>query len=176
MRGWHVGAAQAKRAERAPARVYEPIAAALPDVQREDALQRLTWAARLHEIGISIAYSGYHKHSSYIVQNADMPGFSKADQSDLALLVLAHRGSLNKLRSLVTDAHDWVLILVLRIAVLLNRRRASRKAPPAELRANGSGLELTISEEWLQNHPLTATALDNEVDQWAAIGRSFRVV
>jgi exopolyphosphatase/guanosine-5'-triphosphate,3'-diphosphate pyrophosphatase len=35
------------------------------------------WAAKLHEIGISVAHSSYHKHSAYILANADMPGFSR---------------------------------------------------------------------------------------------------
>ena len=46
----------------------------------------IAWAAKLHEIGISVAYSGYHKHSAYIVQNADMPGFSRMEQWRLATL------------------------------------------------------------------------------------------
>jgi exopolyphosphatase/guanosine-5'-triphosphate,3'-diphosphate pyrophosphatase len=36
--------------------------------------------ARLHEIGISIAQGAYHKHSAYILANADMPGFSRQEQ------------------------------------------------------------------------------------------------
>ena len=61
--------------------------------------QLLSWAARLHEIGISVAHAGYHKHSAYIVGNADMPGFSRMDQSRLARVVLAHRGKLEKVNS-----------------------------------------------------------------------------
>jgi exopolyphosphatase/guanosine-5'-triphosphate,3'-diphosphate pyrophosphatase len=56
----------------------------------------LQWASRLHEIGISVAHSSYHKHSAYILANADMPGFSKRDQSRLSRLVLAHRGKLER--------------------------------------------------------------------------------
>jgi len=47
------------------------------DVDVEAAQQQLQWVARLHEIGISIAHSGYHKHAAYILENADMPVFLK---------------------------------------------------------------------------------------------------
>ena len=40
--------------------------------------QRLEWAALLHEIGFSVSHTGFHKHGAYILQNADMPGFSAA--------------------------------------------------------------------------------------------------
>ena len=66
----------------------------------EAALHILNWAASLHEIGISVAHSGYHKHTAYITANADMPGFSKKEQARLSLLTLAQRGSLNKLQGL----------------------------------------------------------------------------
>ena len=55
----------------------------------------LRWAAALHETGISISYAGYHKHSCYILSQADMPGFSQGEQLRLARLVLAHRGKLD---------------------------------------------------------------------------------
>ncbi|WP_235087169.1 hypothetical protein [Chromobacterium sp. Beijing] len=53
-------------------------------------LKRLLWAAKLHEIGLTISHTAYHKHSSYILQHADMPGFSKREQATLAAIVLGH--------------------------------------------------------------------------------------
>ncbi|OZA73127.1 MAG: exopolyphosphatase, partial [Polynucleobacter sp. 39-46-10] len=69
-----------------------------PDSEdREDNIALLQWAANLHEIGLSIAHNGYHKHSAYIAGNADMPGFSKNDQARLAALLIGHAGKLGKL-------------------------------------------------------------------------------
>ncbi|PZO91409.1 MAG: exopolyphosphatase, partial [Haemophilus parainfluenzae] len=45
----------------------------------------IRWAAALHEIGLFISHTVYHKHSAYILANADMPGFSRTDQIKLAL-------------------------------------------------------------------------------------------
>ena len=44
----------------------------------------LKWAARLHEIGLDVAHSGYHRHGAYLLQNADMPGFGREEQFLLA--------------------------------------------------------------------------------------------
>jgi len=36
--------------------------------------EALSWAARLHEIGLDIAHSKYHEHGAYLLRNADLPG------------------------------------------------------------------------------------------------------
>ena len=175
LRRYQVDTAQAKRVETAALRLFEPLSGEMPESRREQAVQMLCWAARLHEIGISIAYSGYHKHSAYIVRNADMPGFSRADQANLSLLLLGHRGSLGKLPTMVATEDDWSLILALRLAVLFNRRRANRAAPPVALFREDGRFRLEVDKDWLAQHPLSETALENEVDQWKTTGLKFRV-
>ncbi|NJR71737.1 MAG: molybdopterin-dependent oxidoreductase [Gammaproteobacteria bacterium] len=68
---------------------------------------------------MAVAQAGFHKHSAYILTNADMPGFSKMEQAHLSLLVLAHRGSLDKLRGMVAKDADWTLLVALRLAALV---------------------------------------------------------
>lgn len=63
--------------------------------------QYLGRAARLHEIGLDIAHTGYHKHSAYILENADMPGFSRKEQTILAQLVIGHRGDMKKMGGII---------------------------------------------------------------------------
>jgi len=35
----------------------------------------LKWAARLHEIGLDVSHSGYHRNGAYLLENADMRDF-----------------------------------------------------------------------------------------------------
>ena len=51
----------------------------------------LAWAADLHEIGMDIAHTHYHRHGGYLLAHMDMPGFSWPDQFQLASLVRSHR-------------------------------------------------------------------------------------
>src|SRR5690606_17309730 len=90
----------------------------------------LRWAALLHEIGISVAHSSYHKHSAYVVANADMPGFSRKDQGRLSRLVLSHRGKLERVASIDQGSVDWLLVACLRLAVVIHRARDLRGTPP----------------------------------------------
>lgn len=135
----------------------------------------LRWAAMLHEIGISVAHSSYHKHSAYIVANADMPGFSRMDQARLARLVLAHRGKLERVASIDPGSVDWLLIACLRLAVVIHRARDARGLPPITMKREGRGFSVTAAPGWLQKLPLTAAALEEEQRQWLGMGRGLYV-
>ncbi|MCX7893985.1 MAG: exopolyphosphatase [Burkholderiales bacterium] len=171
MRRYHVDAAQAARVEALALRLYREIAGR----PRAGEAQLLRWAASLHEIGLSIAQTGYHKHSAYILSNADMPGFSQADQQRLARVVLAHRGKLTKLESLPMRSADWDLIFAMRIAALFHRSRVDVALPPLGCRETDSGFQLLIPSAWLESHPLTAAALESEEDDWKALGMRLDV-
>lgn len=157
-----------------------------PEARDPDDMERrfLEWAAMLHEIGISVAHSSYHKHSAYILANADMPGFSRMDQGRLARMVLAHRGKLERLQGVEPGSTDWALIACLRLAVLFNRARVDSEGsnslhevalPPVEMALERKTLVLTIDQEWLQELPLTVAALQEEARQWAACGRELLI-
>ncbi|MCB1890055.1 MAG: exopolyphosphatase [Rhodocyclaceae bacterium] len=149
----------------------------LPEAEDPDHLDGrfLSWGGLLHEIGISIAHSSYHKHSAYILANADMPGFSRMDQGRLARIVLAHRGKLARVASIDPKSVDWLMILCLRLAVVLHRARDDRGLPPVRLRSSEGGYELVCDERWLAGLPLTAAILEDECAQWAGIGRKLSV-
>lgn len=51
-------------------------------------------AAYLHEIGIFIGTTGYHKHSSYLIDNAEIFGLRKNDKNIVSNVVRYHRRSL----------------------------------------------------------------------------------
>jgi len=138
------------------------------------ARQRLAWAARLHEVGISIAHASLHKHGAYILENADMPGFSRRDQSRLAGLVRASRGGLDKL-GLPADDPSWPLILCLRLAVLFNASRSTGPHPQLALECAAGECRLRLPSAWLQANPLTQAVLDEELQDWARVTPALRL-
>jgi exopolyphosphatase/guanosine-5'-triphosphate,3'-diphosphate pyrophosphatase len=166
MRRYHVDAPQADRVAALAATLYRE----LVDRRREADEQLLAWAARLHEIGLSIAHAAHHKHSAYILSNADMPGFSKDDQARLARVVLAHRGKLAKIEGLPARSPDWVLVFCLRIAALVYRSRVDLPLPRLAARATDGGFQLGVAGNWLDEHPLTAAALESEAEDWRTVG------
>lgn len=141
----------------------------------EEDVHFLSWACRLHEIGISVAHNAYHKHGAYILTYADMPGFSKKDQARLAMLVLGHRGKLEKLGALPAVDSLWTLVFCLRLAVALHRTRDDRALPAWRVSSTGRGVLLELPDEWLAENPWTAAALGEEAVIWKQVGREFLV-
>lgn len=135
--------------------------------------QYLTWAAKLHEIGISIAHSGYHKHSAYILENADMPGFSRMEQQVLGALVRCQRRSLTKAGLPPVADERCALVLALRLAILLHRNRMDVALPTLSLSWNRNGFSLTLDAGWLADNLLTEAALKAEVAYWKDAGISL---
>lgn len=135
--------------------------------------QFLSWACRLHEIGISVAHNAYHKHGAYILTYADMPGFSKKDQARLAMLVLGHRGKLEKLGSMPATDSTWDLIFCLRLAVLLHRTRDDRALPTWQVQRLANGYQIDLPADWLAANPWTAAAFGEELAVWKQLGRDY---
>ena len=166
-RRYQVDTRQAARVEALALRLFQAVAAQVRD-DPDDAQRRLAWAARMHEVGISIAHSGLHKHGAYILENADMPGFSRRDQAGLACLVRASRGGLDKL-GLAADDPNWPLILCLRLAVLLNASRSDGLAADPALACTGGACRLHLPAAWLKANPLTRAVLEAELRDWAGV-------
>jgi exopolyphosphatase/guanosine-5'-triphosphate,3'-diphosphate pyrophosphatase len=144
--------------------------------ERELIARQLRWGAALHEIGLSISHSAYHKHSAYILSNADMPGFSKMDQVKMAALVLGHTGKLTKLSGQLSGANDWLAVLCLRLAVLLYRRRADVQPPALQLARTERGYALSVDADWLAQNPLTEFSLRQECLEWGKVGLTVDLV
>lgn len=171
-RRYQVEADQAERVEATALSALTQLADGAPETGD---LQFLSWATLLHEIGISVAHNAYHKHGAYILTYADMPGFSKKDQARLAMLVLGHRGKLDKLGALPVTDSAWLLVFCLRLAVLLHRTRDDRLLPAWRVKLSGTGFLLELPPEWLAENPWTAAALVEEATVWRQIGREYQV-
>nr|WP_066565459.1 exopolyphosphatase [Snodgrassella sp. CFCC 13594] len=140
--------------------------------------QYVRWAADLHEIGISIAHTGYHKHAAYILEQADMPGFSRKEQHILATLILGHRGDMRKLAEYISEPTLWLAMLALRLAALFCRARQSAHLPAGahlQYHAKQKQCVLSISAQWLVDNPLTTSALWQESALWHKIGLQLRI-
>jgi len=164
---YHVDVAQAERVRDLALKLLHQMA---PDAS-EDLVSFLDWAARLHEIGMSIAQGDYHKHSAYILAYADMPGFSRHEQGYLSNLVLAQRGKLAKMREpFDDDPRLATLAFCLRVAVIFYRSRRAFHLPRIEAEAQADRYRLRIEREWLDDHGLVAIALEAERALWDSVG------
>ncbi len=173
MRRYGVDRAQAGRIAELAANFYDQLNEGDAERRVENRMF-LGWAASLHEIGLSISHSAYHKHSAYIASNADMPGFSRTDQARVAALVLGHAGKLGKLSQ--TRDVEWPLLFCLRLAALLCRRRADVGLPRIAVGRVNGGYEVRLPNDWVANNPLTDYSLSQEAAEWGKVGMPYRVV
>ncbi|KAA1172456.1 exopolyphosphatase [Marinobacter salinexigens] len=131
----------------------------------------LRWACRLHEIGLTISHSQYHKHGAYLLQYSDLPGFSQQFQQELATLVRGHR---RKFASAIFDnvpeddlARLRYLCVLTRLGVLLQHPRNMEEPPAFTLKAGKNKLVVEFPEGWMDERPLTMADLKNERDYLA---------
>ena len=136
-------------------------------------LKILKWAAKLHEIGNSISHKNMHKHSSYIIRNMDMAGFSKTEQLILSHLVLHQKKaigrSLYKELAFIDNLEAiFRLQIILRFAVIIYRDRYDHQLP--KIAVNENEVNLIFDSNWIEKHHLTSLDIDREVRYLDRIG------
>jgi exopolyphosphatase/guanosine-5'-triphosphate,3'-diphosphate pyrophosphatase len=175
---YHVDLAQAERVENTAAQFLEKVEEAwsLTDPATELILR---WAARLHEIGLDVAHSGYHRHGAYLLANADMAGFPREEQKLLAIMVGSHRRkpAIEEKDELTSpwDKRAPAMTLLLRLAVLLHRGRSTVALPEIKLMPRPDALEVRFPPGWLEDHPLTVADLQHEIENLKTVGFRLRV-
>src|SRR3989441_1810423 len=174
VRRYHIDAAQAERVRSLSLKIYDALA---PGAERDEDVDRLVleWAAKLAEIGLSIEDAQYHKHSAYVLSNADMPGFSRMEQVRLARVVLAHRGKLSEVQDAGLEGAGWKLVFALRTASLILRSRTDLKLPFLRVAADAGGFAIRPLQPLLHRDPASPAALESEADYWKAIGMKLIV-
>jgi exopolyphosphatase/guanosine-5'-triphosphate,3'-diphosphate pyrophosphatase len=162
---YHVDVAQAARVEATAQSLLTQVA---PAWGLEDDLNRrlLSWAARLHEIGLDVAHSKFHLHGAYLLANADMPAFANNEQRLLAMLVGNHRRR-PLFENLDQIAADWqqrvvCLTVLLRVAAVLHRGRSADPLPKLDIEVGEKRAVLYFPGRWLRAHPLTMADLAEE--------------
>lgn len=120
-----------------------------------------------------MSHTGFHKHGAYILQNADMPGFSAQEQQRLSFLVLGCRGGLVKMAPALADATFRAQLFALRLAVLLHHSRREIALPRWRV-AWVPNLHFALPVRWRSAHPLTVHLLARERAEWAEAGFGWR--
>ncbi|MGB5258561.1 MAG: exopolyphosphatase [Woeseiaceae bacterium] len=169
---YNVDRDQAQRVASTAAALYGQCAAAW-GLQDGLEARMLDWSARLHEIGLDISHDGYERHGAYIAENADMPGFPRAEQRYLAFLVGSQRHNLwlDQLKQLPKRwrVSAMRVAMLLRLAVLLNRSRNSDVSPALDIQTSETSLRLDFDPDWLKANPLTVADLECEQALLAAV-------
>jgi len=145
------------------------------DTQHAENLLR--WACKLHDIGRNISHSLYQRHSAYIIENADLAGFSRQEQKRLSAIVGAHRGKF--LKDNFNEMHkekrlrSMHLTIVLRLSVIFHRSRIENALPEIKMQVEDNNLILKLPDQWLNEHPLTINDLEQEAEYLSAVGLSL---
>jgi len=178
VRRYHVDTAHAHRVENTAMALYGQAvkAWALSNPQYQ---AMLSWAAKLHEIGLAVSHSQYHKHGAYLIRNSDLPGFSIREQAVLAAMIRGHRRKFpmtefNELPEEVRLCTQRLCVL-LRLAVLVHRGRSPSNKPMLLIDVNENDIRLSFPGDWLETHPLTRAELEQEAEHLASAGYNMQV-
>ncbi|MTI13420.1 exopolyphosphatase [Sansalvadorimonas verongulae] len=145
-----------------------------------DDCQLVLSAAMVHEIGMDISHTQFHRHGSYILRNADLLGFNKRQQQNLAMLVRGHRRSLPLQALFQLPRRECQrmlkLMILLRIAILLNHRRSDKGLPEYTFSVSGASMKIAFPDEWLVNNPLTSADFEQEQSYFSRAGYKLEFV
>ena len=145
--------------------------------ERQRYLQKLHWACQLHETGMRISHSDYHKHGAYILDNTDLQGFTLDELHRLSQLVLGHRGKLRKLESELEDASFVQQLMALRVAVILCHARRDPDLSGLNMVCDVQRrtAQLSMDADWAELWPQSAHLLREETSAWLKTDWTFQI-
>lgn len=177
MERYHVDLEQAQRVEAKALLALDDVAEAW-GLDDEWHRELLSWASKVHEVGLDIAHYSYHKHGAYLVEHSDLGGFSRQDQQMLALLVRGHRRNIPKDKFAEFGDEGIKLMrlcVLLRFAILFHHIRGTQEMPAVKLRASDDSLDVVFPEGWLAANPLTQADFEAEAEWLKRIGLTLSV-
>ena len=137
-------------------------------------LRHLSWGAQLHEVGLVVSQTGYHKHSAYMIENADLPGFTTREQKLMGRLVLAQKGNLRKVSEHLTDSDFAKAVVALRLAIVFMHCRIEVDDRAVRLRMKNR-IDLELKRDCVSSHPTLSYWMEKEQEFWDEIGVDFSV-
>ena len=148
------------------------------EAQMERLRRKLNWAAQLHEVGVAISHSDYHKHGAYILDNADLVGFSMFELHRLGLLILGQRGKLKKLEIELEENEFAKMLMALRLSLILchARKDPDHHALHLSCDEHKQRITLTAPESWVSDYPQSTHLLKMEIASWQKAPWSFEFV
>ena len=171
---YHIDLAQSMRISKTALNMFDQLAVA----SDENLRLLLKWAAKLHEIGLSISHTNYPSHSGYIVEQSDMPGFSREMQNTLGLMLRLQRGKfkMQLIEDLPRLHEDIILItILLRIAIILERSRDWDSSRRVKIKLKNDLIKLKFPKHYLDQHPLTLADLQQEKLEVAKAGYQLKI-
>ncbi|GGD31940.1 MULTISPECIES: exopolyphosphatase [Franconibacter] len=171
---YHIDREQARRVLDTTTLMYEQWQAQNAKLANPQLAALLKWATMLHEVGLTINHSGMHRHSAYILQHSDLPGFTQEQQALMATLVRFHRKAvkLDELPrfTLFKKKQYLPLIQILRLGVLLNNQRQATTTPPTlVLETDDSHWTLRFPHDWFSQNALVMLDLEREQQYWEGV-------
>jgi exopolyphosphatase/guanosine-5'-triphosphate,3'-diphosphate pyrophosphatase len=164
-RRYQIDELHAERVSLLATQLYEQVAKKW-QINDEDCKHRLQWACKMHEVGLAIAHSSFQKHSAYLLEHSDLPGFSREEQLVLSVMVRGQRKSFpaKYIAQLPDELQDSTekLTMLLRLSMVFNRGRSEQTDTTVSLKVDESTLQLSLPEGWLAQHPLTKADLAQE--------------
>jgi len=134
----------------------------------------LAWSAVLHEVGLVVSPTNYHKHGAYLVENADLPGFTTREQRTMGKFILGQKGNLRKLGGALDDPDLAKAVLAMRLAVMFMHARID--VDFSELRIKNKGkIDLDLSARMMAEHPTLPYWIEKEQGFWGEVGVNFAI-
>lgn len=148
---YNIDSDQARRVWDTTGALYQQWQAQNAALEHQQLAALLKWAAQLHEVGLGINHSGMQRHSAYILQQTNMPGFNQEHQLLLATLVRYHRKAIK-----IDDLPRFNLfrkkhfLPCLQLGVLLNNQRQATSPVTVQAYYPGQSLDADVSRRLLR--------------------------
>ena len=140
----------------------------------ESDTELLHWAGRCHEIGLAISQKNFNRHSAYLLENSDLPGFAQREQELMSILVYGQQG---KIKSALFNAVPKNqlpkvkrMVALLRIAAVLKYVEIHEDLPDFSVQTDAERLVFSLPKGWRELHPLTTWELQQSTSALAKLG------
>lgn len=177
-RNFVMDTSQAQRVKKSALQIFGKLLDNIPRDQLSHLKRQLGWAAQLHEIGFSISHDDYHKHGAYILDNADLLGFTVQELHRLSTLILGQQGKLKNLEVDFDEEEFAKLLIALRLAIILCHARRDPEHGFLQIACDADKKTFTLiaAPEWTQRYPQSAHLLRQEESAWQKTPWTFEFI